>query len=529
MYKILLITKNEDHSRIAKLLFSGCEFLEPLVDYFELTKDGVFCIDKNLKFDLAIFSFSVNKYKNSDAINLIDRLSEKVEKAFIFLDGANFAVGPEWESIQSKLYFNRFTYKRSYGIEPVKNVKTINNLTIDYKFNYKLYMKNPDLIMFNLLSRRSKSKIIIKKDVECFSMRIKSDGENSSDLIELIEPSKVVSHTKNTILGGEGETGRLNFINEWSSIGLYFKVYENSIISGHDLGVYKDGGLINDVGYLNSDAQKKQKWYFELDNSVIWVNNRDWILCDQKSIALFAMHYGYDGYYHWLVEILPGIVIFAKKYPNIAIRLLTPPLPIYALQSIDAFNLQNVTIEELQDIPIYINKVHVLSTVRGTAHTPDPYVAEVYKEIVPCISADRPRMLIYASRLDANRRVLKNEKELEIRLNEINVKPVIPGGMTFMEQVNLFSNADVVIGTHGAGLTNILFMKPGGVLVEIVADKFYNNCYQRLAQLKGIHYFCYIVPSEIDGNDQNSIRWEIDINNFLVSLKNLLGDGFKND
>ena len=35
-------------------------------------------------------------------------------------------------------------------------------------------------------------------------------------------------------------------------------------------------------------------------------------------------------------------------------------------------------------------------------------------------------------------------------------------------QINLFSKVDVLIATHGAGITNIMYMKPGAVLVEIV-------------------------------------------------------------
>lgn len=35
-------------------------------------------------------------------------------------------------------------------------------------------------------------------------------------------------------------------------------------------------------------------------------------------------------------------------------------------------------------------------------------------------------------------------------------------------QINLFSKVDVVVATHGAGITNIMYMKPETVLVEII-------------------------------------------------------------
>ena len=63
-------------------------------------------------------------------------------------------------------------------------------------------------------------------------------------------------------------------------------------------------------------------------------------------------------------------------------------------------------------------------------------------------------------------------------------------------QLMLYYQADIVIGLHGAGMTNIMLMKPNGLLIEIIG-KFdgrmlpycgYHNPY---AAIFGIHHYIY--------------------------------------
>eukprot|EP01035_Chromulina_nebulosa_P017073 gene17073-22585_t len=60
----------------------------------------------------------------------------------------------------------------------------------------------------------------------------------------------------------------------------------------------------------------------------------------------------------------------------------------------------------------------------------------------------------------------------------------------------MYSNADIVIGVHGAGMTNIMFMRPGSLLVEIVGQfdgRMLPHCgyHGPLASVYGIHHYIY--------------------------------------
>ncbi len=73
---------------------------------------------------------------------------------------------------------------------------------------------------------------------------------------------------------------------------------------------------------------------------------------------------------------------------------------------------------------------------------------------------------ILLSRNLAHQRKILNEKEILQQLTEFNLKLVILEKLDFKDQVELFQNANIIIGTHGAGLTNIIFSKPSATIIE---------------------------------------------------------------
>lgn len=85
------------------------------------------------------------------------------------------------------------------------------------------------------------------------------------------------------------------------------------------------------------------------------------------------------------------------------------------------------------------------------------------------MSADVPRDLLFLSRKDSNTRVLLNEDELAGALQALGFRTMIAGTMSVAEQIGAFSRARVVVGSHGAGLTNLMFAPYGALAIEITS------------------------------------------------------------
>lgn len=91
------------------------------------------------------------------------------------------------------------------------------------------------------------------------------------------------------------------------------------------------------------------------------------------------------------------------------------------------------------------------------------------------------------------------EKSKHFQVNVVDFSHQMP----FLEQMKIVANTDVLIGMHGAGLTHCIFLPDYGVLFEL-----YNcddaNCYQDLANLRGVKYITWANESLVEQQDQGN-------------------------
>jgi capsular polysaccharide biosynthesis protein len=97
---------------------------------------------------------------------------------------------------------------------------------------------------------------------------------------------------------------------------------------------------------------------------------------------------------------------------------------------------------------------------------------------------------IYVSRRRSSRSSWQ-EAELVKKLFEFGVKEVFLEDYNMSEQAAIFNNADLIIGFHGAGFTNLYFSKPGTTIVEIFSPDFIVTDYWGLASSFNYRYFAY--------------------------------------
>ena len=89
--------------------------------------------------------------------------------------------------------------------------------------------------------------------------------------------------------------------------------------------------------------------------------------------------------------------------------------------------------------------------------------AEVLDHLLPCLLPNRPRRKsrrIFISRPNNTRfraRVIENEVELTEALALHGFETIHLEDLPFVEQIALFYDAEIVIGAHGAGLSNMIF------------------------------------------------------------------------
>jgi capsular polysaccharide biosynthesis protein len=127
---------------------------------------------------------------------------------------------------------------------------------------------------------------------------------------------------------------------------------------------------------------------------------------------------------------------------------------------------------------------------------------------------------IYVSRRDTPKRRLVNEEELFSELRKLGFSRIVPGEMSVPEQITAFANASVIVGPHGAGLTNLIFAPPGSTIVEI--------CSKRIAHMPEFRFIAEqmkqrcitIVADRLVGTEDRDMHtdFEVDIGDVLNAV-----------
>ena len=111
--------------------------------------------------------------------------------------------------------------------------------------------------------------------------------------------------------------------------------------------------------------------------------------------------------------------------------------------------------------------------------------------------------IVYVSRQLEKSRKLENEgfKHFLKKLNAITNARVIKhegGDSSIRKAISTFSAADVVVGVHGAGLSNILFCTPGTTLIEFGFTNPMSTHFEHVAKSLGVIYIKKFIENRFE-------------------------------
>jgi capsular polysaccharide biosynthesis protein len=114
------------------------------------------------------------------------------------------------------------------------------------------------------------------------------------------------------------------------------------------------------------------------------------------------------------------------------------------------------------------------------------------------LAPDRQARRIFVSRAKARRSVAVEPAILEL-LAPLGFKAVCLEDYSVPEQAALFRDAEVVVAFHGAGLTNLVFARPGTVVIEIFAPDFIVTSFWSICRDLDLRYFAYCDDDRAQG------------------------------
>jgi capsular polysaccharide biosynthesis protein len=231
------------------------------------------------------------------------------------------------------------------------------------------------------------------------------------------------------------------------------------------------------------------------------------------------------NYYHWFNDVLPRLHMVLERF-EADLRVILPRG--FARYQEESLNLIGVPpsrcLEYTGRRPLKVERLLYASPVAMTGdHDPQSirWMSDrIRGGILGQPSEQLGRRRLYVTRRRAACRRIVNEVELLPILNEHGFETVECESLSFREQVRLFSEASIVVGPHGGGLTNTLWCGRGATVFEIQQPHAVRRCYWSLARALGHNYFCGIGDASTMTTGEPDVAVHVD--EFQEGLKTVI-------
>jgi len=203
----------------------------------------------------------------------------------------------------------------------------------------------------------------------------------------------------------------------------------------------------------------------------------------------------FKNYYHWTIECLMKIRLVEKysqqsnSYPSL---LVPSSMPNWMAETVDLIDYQGEIIA-WNDKAATVNKL-VVPTFPDPVEEDCEWLKKRMQDAIKHGRSNNSGKRILITRRDSTIRRLVNLDDVIESLDGFGFEVHTPGHLNVSEQVELFSQADIVVGAHGAGLTNIIYSTDATV-IELCASKK-SATFSRLSELCGHDYTRMKFPHE---------------------------------
>jgi len=193
------------------------------------------------------------------------------------------------------------------------------------------------------------------------------------------------------------------------------------------------------------------------------------------------------NYGHWLLYALPLVQYYRDVLggdPDYVY--LGSPVRGYQIESLEMLGIPRHRILEHG-----VQADRILAVIRDRALDYDSQLL-TYAGRTLVRSGSQPsqqvRRRLFVSRGNAAHRRLTNEESAASALEELGVELVSTDGMSLAAEIELFQSAELVVGGHGAGLTNLAFAPRGTRVVDLASATYWDSLFAQLASVMGHSY-----------------------------------------
>ncbi len=202
--------------------------------------------------------------------------------------------------------------------------------------------------------------------------------------------------------------------------------------------------------------------------------------------AILVQKWGY-GFYHFINEILPKIIRVFEYDATVPIIIFYNSFIQHILTYL---GVTNPIIR--YDKPCMCKEaIMITDTESGN---PSPNDIALIQKYVRFNSVEK-QVIVLIYRKEKMRHISNfDEVYSGLQAKFTNEKIVVFDSLPFEETVQLFQSAKLIIGAHGAGLSNMIFANKTPI-IEIFPENMFNACYWHLSWILKNPHLCFVTDS----------------------------------
>ncbi len=227
-------------------------------------------------------------------------------------------------------------------------------------------------------------------------------------------------------------------------------------------------------------------------------------------VAVLATGLGDCNYYHWTVENLPRIRLMEEAGISADCYFLPGRHPFHR-DSLELFGIASkAQILANDHTHVQADELVITSMVRSEITAEN--ASFLYQRMANTNwskTKSTNRLRIYVARRPRSWRHVVNERMLLAELSKYGFQRYFLEELPLRTQIQLFQQAEFVIGPHGAGLTNLVYCNAGTKVIEIGSPIRPLGFFYFIAHHRGLPYLSFFGKAVGTERDESNI--EVDV------------------
>jgi len=206
-----------------------------------------------------------------------------------------------------------------------------------------------------------------------------------------------------------------------------------------------------------------------------------------------------ENYFHWMVDILPKLMIFSSNYNfNNINYLYVPELSSVMKETLNILKIKKKIINSKKFRHVVANEI--ISTTHPWYHKgtftsqsnniPEWSIKWIRNKFLNHKKKFFIKKKIFLDRSDSKYshcKLINNDEIIKFLLKK-NFSIIKCSNLNFVKQIFAFWNASEIVGVHGAAFTNIIFSKSNTKIFEIKPYGHEGLYYKKISQINNLNY-----------------------------------------